>query len=203
MECQPPALTTHTPLPCNELTSCGSPTCVVVPRPSWPKSALPHANTSPACVSARLWKAPALICATPCRPGTLLGLLWAPRWFTSGCPHPQTSPTSVHTRVCMPPAETCLTWSPALGPGTGEGRVVLPVSVPCLYSLPPHTLTWPSLSRATACHPPNAAPITLRPSSALTGDGALTTSTLCPRPRAHFWFQPHVYSDPLRVTTPL
>src|ERR1700683_4925009 len=97
------------------------------PRPSWPNWLAPHVKTLPEVLRAALVVTPAVLSATPLRPGTSTGSSasftpWTPSRPSRLEPHALTVPPGVsHSEWCSPP---CTAWTPEM---TLTGSTMLPV----------------------------------------------------------------------------
>jgi hypothetical protein len=110
---------------------------LLLATPSWPTSFAPQQTTVPPDSSAQTWRAPAAIAIAPLNPatGTGKGEQGAP-WHMSGPPSDPTpsSPNSFDPQQSTLPVESKAQSAPPavmavapLKPGTGEGRVAMPL----------------------------------------------------------------------------
>src|SRR6266496_2953305 len=109
-----PALPSPSPVamavtPVRLLTCTGTEESVVVPLPSWPTLFLPHAQTVPWDLSARLSSSPAAIAVTPVRLFTFTAkvafvVVPLPSWPLRLSPQAQTVPSDLSATLCPRPA---------------------------------------------------------------------------------------------------
>ena len=196
-----------TGVPVSPTTSTGTVRSMVLPSPSSPNRLKPQHLTSPAVVSAQVWRPPTAMAATPLvSPVTSTGLLrcvvvpspTSPVLFQ---PQHLAPPVVVRAQVWWPPETTAAT--PPVSPATSVGVVqtTLPQLCPSPnwpFSFFPQHVTAPNMVRAQVWYCPAERATTSLPSPTTAAGMARNASWVPPVPSPSWphWFRPQHWTPP-------